>query len=57
LFVTILFSCKKNNNDTILTPDKTGVLYGSIKAYDRYGNENVNYNDVSIKLVDKEKNW
>jgi hypothetical protein len=55
LFVTILFSCKKNNNDTILTPDKTGVLYGSIKAYDRYGNENVNYNDVSIKLVDKEK--
>ncbi|RYZ28893.1 MAG: hypothetical protein EOO10_08025 [Chitinophagaceae bacterium] len=53
----VFFSCAKTSTDTE-TPQSpaptSGAVRGSIKVFDRYGNENANYNDISLKLIDKQ---
>lgn len=60
--ISLLASCSKKSSTPIITPTPpanptpvSGVVSGTIKAYDKYGNENVNYSDISIKLIDKQQ--
>lgn len=46
-FIGVVCSCSKKS-------DNTSTLSGSIKAYDKYGNENGKFDDISIKLIDKQ---
>src|SRR5574337_1830646 len=56
LLLSLLISCsKKTPEDTEKKPlPTTGKVNGTIKIYDRFGNENTNYNDVAIKLINKQ---
>lgn len=57
LILSLLFSCSKNSPEPIAIVDPlpvAGAVRGNIMAYDKYGNGNPNYNDVSIKLIDKQ---
>jgi hypothetical protein len=48
----LTFSCSKEPDDNKID---TGSLIGNVKLYDKYGNENLTYNDVTIELVDSNK--
>ena len=50
LFLLMMFSCSKSVDNI-----ETGSLTGSVKLYDRYGQESFNYNDIKIKLTDANK--
>lgn len=54
--LSLLISCsKKTTGETENKPlPTTGNVNGIIKIYDRFGNENTNYNDVAIKLINKQ---
>jgi hypothetical protein len=53
--ITFLISCSKTESDFPVDQLPTsGAVHGTLKAFDRYGNENSNYNDVAIKLIDNQ---
>lgn len=55
LVISLLCSCSKSKSDgaeNILS--LSGAVNGNIKAYNKYGNEDSNYNDITIKLIDKQ---
>ncbi|HET8737692.1 MAG TPA: hypothetical protein VFM69_13955 [Pricia sp.] len=55
LTLLLFFSCSKSKDDLELNPIETGSLIGTLKLNDRFGNENLNYEDVSIDLIDAYK--
>lgn len=46
--IALLCSCSKKSD----TQDQTSTIQGSITVYDKSGNENAKYDDISIKLID-----
>lgn len=48
-----LYACSKHATDPEPPLPLTGVVTGSIKAYNKYGEQNSGYSDVAVKLIDK----
>ncbi len=55
LALAVLLSCAKTSVETPVTPlPVAGAVTGTIKAFDKYGNLNSNYTDVTVKLIDRQ---
>lgn len=55
LLLTLLFSCAKNSIETPVNPiTEEGAVTGTIKSFDKYGNLNANYTDLTVKLIDRD---
>jgi hypothetical protein len=55
LVFSLFCSCSKNSTLSTKKPlPKAGAISGNIKAYNKYGNEEVNHSDITIQLIDKE---
>ncbi len=54
LILTLFLSCAKNSIDTPVIPViDEGAVTGTIKSFDKYGDINADYTDVTVKLIDK----